>query len=226
MIPARTEETDHKSAALHFLGLNAALGFAYPLDLFSILSKINQIPLLIIYVYALMYFSEYTLLLKRIINYLEVGMLTKIGGQILDELKSELDTDVEDRKRQFLFIEAGNTVKSLWQLVYQFLSVFYFYLSGALLVSLAFIDESTINTLRSVPVGDVISFKNQVIYSVFAVSLIGFFVVFVGRKLNNFKTAKEQYQSENTKFVRDTTRQIELIEEVLHRHHLINKKEL
>ncbi|WP_158147794.1 hypothetical protein [Vibrio fluvialis] len=153
-------------------------------------------------------------------------MLTKIGGQILDELKSELDTDVEDRKRQFLFMEADNAVKSLWRLVYQFLSVFYFYLSVALLISLACIDESTISTLRSVPVGDVISFKNQVIYGVFAVSFIGFFVVFVGRKLNNFKTAKEQYQSENTQFVRDTTRQIELIEEVLHRHHLINKKGL
>lgn len=123
-------------------------------------------------------------------------------------------------------MEAGNVVKLVWQLFVKFVYLFYLYLSVALICALLFIDESTFNSLLSTPIGDVLHFRNGVVTVMSALTVFTFIVFIVMRTIDNRRSAKEQYEAENKEFVNDTTRQIALIEEVLHRHHLINKKEL
>ncbi|WP_122053618.1 hypothetical protein [Vibrio sp. Evd11] len=153
-------------------------------------------------------------------------MLTKKGTQILDELASEQKADLEDRKNQFILSDLSNAVKGLVGLIPQFVSGFCLCFVALLGLLLMVLDAPTLQAMIDAPVNEVVAAKNDFL-SFFAVSFLVMFMLYaVARKLDLHKSSEVDYQRQVNAYHKESTRQIELIEEVLHRHDLINKKEL
>lgn len=78
--------------------------------------------------------------------------------------------------------------------------------------------------LLSQPLSEVIELKRGLIQVVLSVTTI-----YLGfdsyRYWRNYQSMKQQYQSDNVLFYNDQKLQIELIEEVLYRHKLIDRKD-
>lgn len=153
-------------------------------------------------------------------------MLTKVGTQILEELNNELDTDVEDKKKQFLIAEAGSTINLLLRLFAKYIYMLHFCLSVILVLTLVFIDRETIDLLLSTPLQDIMQLRDNafllaIFSSTFAIAVTLFIYM-----VNDYRSAKAKYIAENKAFMEQTKRQVELIEEIMHRHQLITKKEL
>ncbi|TQP63472.1 hypothetical protein [Vibrio cholerae] len=153
-------------------------------------------------------------------------MLTKIGTQILEELNNELDTDVEDKKKQFLINDAGTTINLLCRLFVKYVFMLHFCLSAQLILILMFIDKATIDVLLSTPLQDVMQFRDSVVWYSFLVSTLATAVINFIYIVNDYRSAKAQYIAENLAFMEQTKRSVELIEELMYRHQLITKKEL
>ncbi|HAS2609610.1 TPA: hypothetical protein P7L42_003370 [Vibrio cholerae] len=153
-------------------------------------------------------------------------MLTKIGTQILEELNNELDTDVEDKRKQFLINDAGNTINLLFRLFVKYVHMLHFCLSAQLILILMFIDRETIDVILSTPLQDVMQFRDAVVWYSLLVSIITTAIIIFIYIANNYRSTKAQYIAENLAFMEQTKRQVELIEELMHRHQLITKKEL
>lgn len=152
-------------------------------------------------------------------------MLTNIGTQILNEFKCELETDVDDRKKEFIITNAGSCLKTLYHLMVRFFILGFQLFSMILTFIFIMIDESSLTALMNLPVSKLIEGKGFFVTFIFAIYIPVFFL-YVINTLQHSRSAKTQHVDEDNAITRETTHHIELIEEVLHRHQLINKEEL
>lgn len=152
-------------------------------------------------------------------------MITNVGQQILTELKSEQAMDVADKKWWFVFKDAGSIPHFLWHLLKAFSTALFVYPTAILMLSVALLDEQGLQLLLSQPLSEFIQIKLKLIQlSFFFMTLyIGYFTFQYWRSYVNIK---QQYQSDNENFYQDQKLQIELIEEVLYRHKLIDRKDV
>ena len=153
-------------------------------------------------------------------------MLTKVGTQILEELNNELNTDVEDKKKQFMIDETGSTINLLWRFFAKYIYMLHFCLSLLIIMTLVFIDSERIDLLMSTPLQDIMQLRDSAFFlaiysSTFAIAITLFIYM-----ANDYRSAKAKYIAENKAVMEQTKRQVELIEEIMHRHQLITKKEL
>lgn len=153
-------------------------------------------------------------------------MLTKIGVQILNEQKTELTTDIDDRRKQFFKADIIEGLSSLLGLLPQFVSSFCISFAVVMGLFLMVLDVAMLESLFATPVGELIAAKNNFVafFVAFFIFIYGLF--FIARKVYTYRGAKEQYRNKTNAYHEQTKQQIELIEEVLYRHQLINKKEL
>ena len=85
-------------------------------------------------------------------------------------------------------------------------------------------DATTLEGIKNASVQEWMQARSLVLYIItFGASLTVMLRIAV--RFARYKTAKERYSEENDKYMTDTKFQIELIEEVLYRHNLINKKD-
>jgi hypothetical protein len=152
------------------------------------------------------------------------SMITKVGQQILSELESEQSMDVADKKWWFVFKDVGSIPHFLWHLFKAFATSIFVYSTTVLVFGVAILDEHSIQMLLSQPLSEVIELKRGLIQVVLSVTTI-----YLGfdsyRYWRNYQSMKQQYQSDNVLFYNDQKLQIELIEEVLYRHKLIDRKD-
>ncbi len=78
-------------------------------------------------------------------------MLTKIGHQVLNELESELDSDVEDKKFSLMLSSGGTFFRELCYWADKCLFVLGLSFSFVLLFALFTIDATTIEILSKPP---------------------------------------------------------------------------
>ncbi|MBD0788083.1 hypothetical protein HUO09_17150 [Vibrio sp. Y2-5] len=151
-------------------------------------------------------------------------MITNVGQQILTELKSEQAMDVADKKLWFVFKDVGSIPHFLWHFVKAFSTAIFVYPTAILVLSVALLDEQGMQLLLSQPLSEIIQIKRELIqFSFLLISLyLGYFTFQYWR---NYVNIKQQYQSDNENFYHDQKLQIELIEEVLYRHKLIDRKD-
>ncbi|MBP6520999.1 hypothetical protein [Shewanella sp.] len=151
-------------------------------------------------------------------------MITKTGQQILNELKSEQSMDLEDKKWWFLFKEVGSIPHFLWHIFRVFLKVIFTCFILTFILTLVTLDEQSISWFLSHSATEIIGFKNQFISLTLGVA--GAYLVFYSyRYWRYYIGMKQQYKSDHAVFFYEQKLQIELIEEVLHRHKLIDRKE-
>lgn len=151
-------------------------------------------------------------------------MITKKGQQILIELKSEQLMDVEDKKWWFVFKDVGSIPHFLLKVSIEVLKAMVLYSVCLLVIFIAMLDEQNANWLLSKPLSELTELRDSILLVVVSLTTayIGFFSF---RYWSNIVSNKSQYQLENEQFYRDQQLQIELIEEVLARHNLIDRKE-
>ncbi|EWS69322.1 hypothetical protein JS84_03940 [Vibrio vulnificus] len=151
-------------------------------------------------------------------------MITNVGQQILSELKSEQAMDVSDKKWWFVFKDVGSIPHFLWYLFKAFATSIFVYSTSMLVLGVAILDEHSMQMLLSQSIADTIDTKNNAIQLAFY-----FTTLYTGyssyRYWSNYQSIKQQYQSDNELFYNDQKLQIELIEEVLYRHKLIDRKD-
>ncbi|EHD1698086.1 hypothetical protein M2G93_16950 [Vibrio vulnificus] len=150
-------------------------------------------------------------------------MITNVGQQILSELKSEQSMDVEDKKWWFVRRDVGSIPHFLWHLLKAFSTALFVYPTAILVLSVALLDEQGMQLLLSQPLSEIIQIKRELIQLSFLIMTLylGFFTFQYWR---NYVNIKHQYQLDNETFYQDQKLQIELIEEVLYRHKLIDRK--
>jgi hypothetical protein len=96
-------------------------------------------------------------------------------------------------------------------------------LLGLLLMVL---DTPTLQAMIDAPVNELIAAKNDFL-SFFTILFIAIFILYaIACKFDLHESSEVDYRRKVNASHKETTHQIELIEEVLHRHGLINKKEL
>lgn len=148
-------------------------------------------------------------------------MLTKIGNQVLNELKSELDSDIEDKKFSFIertfFQELCYWAKKCFIVLGLIFSLVVFF-------TLCTIDATTIESLKQASVEEWLNARSVALTITLAVTCVVLFITILFR-LNRYQTAKARYDDENDQYMTETKHHIELIEEVLYRHKLISKQD-
>ncbi|HFG1736918.1 TPA: hypothetical protein AB5C39_003890 [Vibrio mimicus] len=151
-------------------------------------------------------------------------MITNVGQQILTELKSEQLMDVADKKWWFVFKDVGSIPHFLWHFLKAFSTALFVYPTAILVLSVALLDEQGMQFLVSQPLSEIIEIKRELIHLSFLIMTLylGFFTYQYWR---NYVNIKQQYQLDNENFYHDQKLQIELIEEVLYRHKLIDRKD-
>ncbi len=151
-------------------------------------------------------------------------MITKVGQQILSELKSEQLMDVADKKWWFVFKDVGSIPHFLWHFLKAFSTALFVYPTAILVLSVALLDEQGLQLLLSQPLSEIIQIKLKLIQlSLFFMTFyLGYFSFQYWR---NYVNIKQQYQLDNENFYQDQQLQIELIEEVLYRHKLIDRRD-
>ncbi len=170
-----------------------------------------------------MRFSENAFSLKQCFAYKGIAMLTKIGNQVLNELKSELDSEVEDKK--FFMLSNGKaTVREFcyWAIIFFIVLGLIFSLVG--FFTLCTIDAATIESLKQASVEEWLNARSVVLTITLAFTAIGLFFT-IPFRLHRCKTAKAKHEDENDQYMTETKHHIELIEEVLYRHKLIVKQD-
>lgn len=150
-------------------------------------------------------------------------MITNVGQQILTELESEQTMDVTDKKWWFVFKDAGSISHFLWHLLKAFSTALFVYPTAILMLSVTLLDEQGLQLLLSQSLSEFIQIKLELIQLSFALITLrlGYFSFQYWRGYVNIK---QQYQSDNESFYQGQKLQIELIEEVLYRHKLIDRK--
>ena len=152
-------------------------------------------------------------------------MITKVGQEILTELSSEQAMDVADKKWWFVFKDVGSIPHFLWYLLKAFTTSLFVYSTSVLVLGVAILDEHSMQMLLSQSIADTIDTKNNTIQIAFY-----FTILYTGyssyRYWSNYQSIKQQYQSDNELFYNDQKLQIELFEEVLYRHKLIDRKDV
>ncbi|HFU5236093.1 TPA: hypothetical protein ACH6BK_003181 [Vibrio cholerae] len=151
-------------------------------------------------------------------------MITNVGQQILSELKSEQAMDVIDKKWWFVFKDVGSIPHFLWRFLKAFSTALFVYPTATLVLSVALLDEQGLQLLLSQPLSEIIQIKLELIQlSLFFMTFyLGYFTFQYWR---NYVNIKQQYQLDNENFYQDQQLQIELIEEVLYRHKLIDRRD-
>lgn len=132
--------------------------------------------------------------------------------------------DVEDKKWSFVFKDVGSIPHFLWNLLKAFATSLFAYSTAMLVISVAILDEQSMQMLLSQPLSEVIELKRGLFQG--ALSLTALYLGFYSfRYWRNYQSMMQQYQSDNALFYNDQKLQIELIEEVLFRHKLIDRKD-
>lgn len=149
-------------------------------------------------------------------------MITKVGQQILTELSSEQSMDVADNKWWFILEDVGSIPHFLWHLCQAFATSLFVCSTSVLAIGVAILDEQSMQMLLSQPLSEIIELKRWLLQSAFAVSML-YVVAYSYRYWRNYRSMKQQYQSNNVIFYNEQKLQIELIEEVLYRHKLIDR---
>ncbi|MCG9576685.1 hypothetical protein L1D14_10590 [Vibrio tubiashii] len=151
-------------------------------------------------------------------------MITNVGQQILSELKSEQAMDVADKKWWFVFKDVGSVPHFVWGLFKVFFGAIFVYTTALLILAVVMLDEQSLELLLSQPLAEIISLRDNLVrVAGFLTTLATFFYTF--QYWRNYVNIKQQYQSDNEIFYQDQKLQIELIEEVLDRHKLIDRKD-
>ncbi|MFO4754433.1 hypothetical protein V5H08_12275 [Vibrio cholerae] len=151
-------------------------------------------------------------------------MITNVGQQILTELKSEQLMDVADKKWWFVFKNVGSIPHFLWHFLKAFSTALFVYPTAILVLSVALLDEQGMQFLVSQPLSEIIEIKRELIHLSFLIMTL-YLVFFTYQYWRNYVNIKQQYQLDNENFYHDQKLQIELIEEVLYRHKLIDRKD-
>ncbi len=153
-----------------------------------------------------------------------IAMLTKIGNQVLNELKSELDTDVEDQKFEFILSNGKSIFREFICWTGMCFILFSFSFSLVMFFTIYTIDAATIESLKQVSVEGWLNTRSVVLLITVAVFCMLLFITIIFR-FSRYKTAKARYEDENIQYLTETKHRIELIEEVLYRHKLISKQD-
>lgn len=151
-------------------------------------------------------------------------MLTKIGNQVLNELKSELDSEVEDKKFLSFMLTNGRTFRELCYWAKKCFIVLGLIFSLVVFFTLCTIDATTIESLKQASVEEWLNARSVALTMTLAVTCVVLFITILFR-LNRYQTAKARYDDENDQYMTETKHHIELIEEVLYRHKLISKQD-
>ncbi|HIF9538221.1 hypothetical protein HWA77_10675 [Photobacterium damselae subsp. damselae] len=151
-------------------------------------------------------------------------MISETGKKILNELKSEQVMDVTDKKWWFVFKDAGTIPHFLYKLFVEFGKAIFVYSTSIFILLTVTANEHTLNLLLSEPISEIIEFKAGLIRLVFIMAIV-YLSLYSCFYWNKHVSNKKKYQIANEKFYHDQSLQIELIEEVLYRHNLIDRKE-
>ncbi|AWK84727.1 hypothetical protein [Photobacterium damselae] len=151
-------------------------------------------------------------------------MITKTGQQILSELRSEQLMAISDKKWWFVFKDVGTIPHFLYKLCLEFGKSIFVYSTTILILLIATSNEHSINLLLSKPISGIIEFKAELIYLVISLTII-YLCFYSFYYWNKYISNKKKHQIDNKKFYHEQRMQIELIEEVLYRHQLINRKD-
>lgn len=173
---------------------------------------------------VIMRFSENAFSLKQCFAYKGIAMLTKIGNQVLNELKSELDSDVEDKKFSFMLSNGRTFFRELCYWADKCFFVLGLTFSLVVFFTLCTIDATTIESLKQASVEEWLNARSVVLTITLVMACVISFITILSR-LNRYKTAKARYEDENDQYMTETKHHIELIEEVLYRHKLIVKQD-
>ena len=151
------------------------------------------------------------------------AMLTNKGNQILNELKSELDAEIDTGIWHHIFKDFRNTLRRAISLLDKFFLLLGIYTSFGIFLTAMFVDDMAIDSLRQASNHEIVEM----------LSLYGFIILFLAVtctftlafiRARGFSSSKSEMENRASAKVLTTKEQIELIEEVLLRHQLIEKK--
>ena len=154
-------------------------------------------------------------------------MITKIGQSVLDELTSELTEKIADKKRWFFIAQSGSVFGTCLKLSRDLIQNFFTAIAMILLVAFVFMDKATIDSAFTVEISALnvlevlFQLRGTIIVIAFAISV---FAVAINSSYA-FRNLKEEAEQENSRQVERARNTIELVEEVLHRHDLINTRD-
>ena len=152
-------------------------------------------------------------------------MLTKKGSAILSELKGEVDSALEERTKEFIIRDIKNGINFLFFITTKFFRVLFYFLIVPLLVFVIFSDQSMMASIINAPIDTLVNNKDLYVTFTVVISFIMTFFIYIPRAIDNFKSTKAAAINDTKYLMEKNISQVELIEEVLHRHQLIDKKE-
>lgn len=151
-------------------------------------------------------------------------MITKKGQQILNELKSEQTMELEDKKWWFIFREVGSIPRDILRILNVMVNGIFGSFILVLMLFLLTMDEQVITWLLSHTPQEIVEAKNELFRIGFLVASAGLVIYFYRCWIRRV-SEKQNYKAMHDAFYDEQKLQIELIEEVLHRHKLIDRKE-
>lgn len=149
-------------------------------------------------------------------------MLTKIGNQILDEFKSELDSELNSQN--FILSEGRSFLRSILYLVDRFFFSLALAIPLLLFVGICSLNAETFMQIKTMDIKQWLQVRELLIFVVLSVTALGMCLWIALNRKSRHQSAKEQVAEQNENDMALTKRQIELIEEVLFRHNLITRK--
>ncbi len=144
-------------------------------------------------------------------------MITDIGQSILDELSSELSEKNEDNKTNTMIEQSANIFKTFIRLAIKFTEFFFAALGLILLFIFAFISEDVVSDFKFATMEDLFNLHETTIFLAFVISFLT--TIFISA--SSFRNVKQEIEQKKKDKILQTKSTIELVEEVLYRHNLI-----
>ncbi|MGF1822739.1 hypothetical protein [Vibrio splendidus] len=152
-------------------------------------------------------------------------MISKESQNMVNELKTELEDDLQQNKYSYLFDDIKQTyTKSLLSLVSNLIYAYCTFFTAGLIVFVMPLTVADIELLKTATPMELVEFKNNFLsasaYFWLVVSMIYFFM-----KVTGLQLLINSRQDENSRKVKRTAELTELIEEVVRRQMKSNEKE-
>jgi len=144
-------------------------------------------------------------------------MITEIGQSVLDELSSELTENIEDKKAVIAIEQGSNIFVTCVKLLIELIHYFFTAIGMILLVTFAFLNESILNGIQTATIQSLLNLHQTTLVIAFVVS---FSVLFV-KSASAFRNVQQEAEGNKSQQIQQAKATIELVEEVLHRHRLI-----
>lgn len=150
--------------------------------------------------------------------------MTKIGDQLLAEYVSEVNEKIEDDKNKLVASQATNIISGIWRVIVLHFTLFLSGCSMLFVLSILFIDNSTLELLRAASNEELlsyISFIKTLALTIAFIVLIFIVTVSTSRYFRNVKQERLEAEQKHTDLL---TLIVTIQDELLIRHKLVNQE--